>query len=312
MPCFDKKLEASRSELTASAWSPSSFEDPPRDVDCVITTREILLLASSRNISLSALPTEPVQQAPFPDPTISSFLFPTRSSKPDRHTLDPIRTGTSGGNLSYIISTFLASHPGSSLVTTPGRNADVTEYTILSADGSSPVLRAARYYGFRNIQNLVRRLKPPKTSKLPGARVRAKPGASGVADYAYVEVMACPGGCTNGGGQIKPSDAAVDATVLLGSTEREKEREWLAKVDEAYFSSDDGGIPAADTSMENERGDEVDGISSGRILDYLRYWAEFTGIDLHRLVKTSYREVESDVGKEQHVVEIAGKAGGGW
>jgi iron only hydrogenase large subunit-like protein len=42
MPCFDKKLEASRGELTSSAWLPNhdASQDPVRDVDCVITARE--------------------------------------------------------------------------------------------------------------------------------------------------------------------------------------------------------------------------------------------------------------------------------
>jgi hypothetical protein len=41
-----------------------------------------------------------------------------------------------------------------------------------------------------------------------------------------------------------------------------------------------------------------------------------TGINLERLVYTSYREVVSDVGKKvgdtERVIEIAGKIGGGW
>merc|ERR1711865_932718 len=45
-------------------------------------------------------------------------------------------------------------------------------------------LKFAAAYGFRNIQNLVRNIKRGKS------------------DYHFVEVMACPGGCINGGGQI--------------------------------------------------------------------------------------------------------------
>ena len=43
----------------------------------------------------------------------------------------------------------------------------------------------AKLYGLRNIQNLIRNLK-----KAPSK-------------YVYIEMMACPGGCLNGGGQIK-------------------------------------------------------------------------------------------------------------
>ena len=142
--------------------------------------------------------------------------------------------------------------------------------------------------------------------------MRTKPGASSVADYAYVEVMACPGGCTNGGGQVKASDAVVNTAVISGVTGREKEREWLAKVDEAYFSSEEGSMPVSVEEMGGDTDDEIDGISPKRIQAYLKYWAESTGIEMDRLVRTSYRAVQSDVGKEQHVVEIASKAGGGW
>ena len=41
-------------------------------------------------------------------------------------------------------------------------------YTVSDAEGKE-LFRAARYYGFRNIQNLVRKLKPAKQSRMPGA-----------------------------------------------------------------------------------------------------------------------------------------------
>lgn len=63
------------------------------------------------------------------------------------------------------------------------RNADFREVT-LESDGRT-VLRFAAAYGFRNIQTLVRKIK--------------RKGC----EYDYVEVMACPSGCLNGGGQIK-------------------------------------------------------------------------------------------------------------
>jgi iron only hydrogenase large subunit-like protein len=51
--------------------------------------------------------------------------------------------------------------------------------------GHGALLRGALVYGFQNIQNFVRKLK------------------RGQCVYDIVEVMACPGGCLNGGGQIK-------------------------------------------------------------------------------------------------------------
>lgn len=61
------------------------------------------------------------------------------------------------------------------------RNNDLREVS-LEIDGVR-VLHFCLAYGFRNIQNLVRKIKRDKCS------------------YQYIEVMACPSGCLNGGGQ---------------------------------------------------------------------------------------------------------------
>ena len=162
---------------------------------------------------------------------------------------------------------------------------------------------------------------------MPGARPASKVntpsagGGGGLEGYAYVEVMACPGGCTNGGGQIKVDDLPAQ-TRRPGS-----QKEWLGLVDEAYFS-----MPESDGSADGEEGDvvmsdvhdgfnehghRINGISPGYIKNILEHWVHVTGVPLDKLVRTSYREVESDVGKagaaeSEKVVELAGKIGGGW
>lgn len=80
-------------------------------------------------------------------------------------------------------------HPGSEIRSQRGRNTDVVEFNV--TDGNEVFFRGARYYGFRNIQNLVRRLKKP-VGKM--AAVARRTGAqSSKNDYELVEVMACPG-----------------------------------------------------------------------------------------------------------------------
>jgi hypothetical protein len=399
MPCFDKKLEASRSELTSHSWHGQTEGDAVRDVDCVITARELLMLAESRNISFPRLPKRSVtgEFAPsFPDPGVNSFLFaPVHGQKRKREDVEAI--GTSGGYLHHILKTRQVETPGSTISFQRGRNTDVAEYSVLDPTGQT-VFKAARYYGFRNIQNLVRRLKPAKASRMPGAAARkvgtarrpgAAAGTSADGDYAYVEVMACPGGCTNGGGQIKVGDVAtlrqVGGTGIVNGAGLEQEvlpaqREWLAKVDEAYWSADthdeddgdndDGSnaaqeeistnashnhgsttkdhggditmtndpppssssssstSPACDsvlsTDTDNPSGsskdeDLVDGISRRGVRDFLAHWSNLTGIELEVLLKTTYRVVESDVGKNKsggsdvdRVNALAHAAGGGW
>ncbi|KAI1074027.1 cytosolic Fe-S cluster assembly factor nar-1 [Whalleya microplaca] len=340
MPCFDKKLEASREELTDTAWNSNSSSSSSsngrgvRDVDCVITSKEILMLCESRNIDFFGLPKSPLPpslQTPFPDPTIQRFLFP-----PHRSAQSEPAAGTSGGNLYYTLQYIAARHPGSRIETARGRNADVVEYAVVSADGGVPLFKAARYYGFRNIQNLVRRLKPPRPSKMPGARAVGRGKSAGL-EYAYVEVMACPGGCTNGGGQIKVDDPVVLERQGWDSKPGPLEqKQWLAQVDEAYFSAEESDTEeaAGQDSVENgeertngssggdssgsSRSDVVGGISPSYIRDTLAHWSSITGIEVDRLVSTSYREVVSDVGKNkgasetERVVQLASKIGGGW
>ncbi|OQO12039.1 hypothetical protein B0A48_02678 [Cryoendolithus antarcticus] len=361
MPCFDKKLEASRIELTSHAWA-GEEADRVRDVDCVITARELLMLAESRNISFPCLPRTTLStifRPPFPDPAINRLLFPpTRKPKRSTASFEPSAIGTSDGYLHHILLTQQSRHASSTIKVHRGRNADVSDYSVLSAEGVE-VFRAARYYGFRNIQNLVRRLKPAKASRMPGATRRPgggglrKPAGGGETEYAYVEVMACPGGCTNGGGQIKVGDVMTlrqGGTGMSNGGDQEvvpAQKEWLARVDEAYWSAEseddlgddgDGVDEDGDHDMMNvmlsnshanehandshvngeDTGDVIDGIDRGRVKAFFDHWADVTGVEIEKLVFTTFRAVESDVGKTkpvgdmERVAGLAVQVGGGW
>jgi len=346
MPCFDKKLEASRSELTSSIWS-SEDAEPVRDVDCVITARELISLASARNIQFGDLSRSPIPRIPFPDSTLDAFLFPHQRRK-DITNADPAE-GTSGGYLYHILRRLQTEHTDSQLSISRGRNADVVEYSLLTPTGE-PIIKLARYYGFRNIQNLVRKLKPARTSRLlaaAGAKSARLAGVKGAAssevEFAYVEVMACPGGCTNGGGQIRAGeisslrkgDGLPDELERVGPAET---RAWLGAVDEAYFSGecessgddDEMELDADPSTTTNghilkstangSNGDTlnvhvnghhavaattdvVDGISRSNILHIVEYWSSVTAISAQDLVGTSYRKVVSNVGKKVSDVE---------
>lgn len=64
-----------------------------------------------------------------------------------------------------------------------GKNQDIEE-CIVSVD-EKEVFSMARIYGLRNIQTLTRNIK------------------KGICKYKYVEVMACPSGCLNGGKYLR-------------------------------------------------------------------------------------------------------------
>jgi iron only hydrogenase large subunit-like protein len=328
MPCFDKKLEGARGELTSTAWKGELEGEPVRDVDCVITTRELLLLAEARGVRFSAMRRTPL---PVPlissDPAIQAFLTAPAPNGPNS-------VGSSGGSLMHIISTLITKHPDATLRIQQGRNVDTLDYTLVSPSGET-VAKLSRCYGFRNIQNLVRRLKPPKVKTLPrlggskgsGAaaltptagtaaaarRVAAKRVGAGIHDKAlYVEVMACPGGCTNGGGQPKWDDNALWKELEM---EPASHRELLAKVDEAYYSAnedDDDALPLGGMSVQLMRRMQRE---QEEVVDIVQRWSKIAGVAEDKLIRTTYRKVANDIGNrlgEKEVLEMASRNGGGW
>lgn len=118
--------------------------------------------------------------------------------------------GGSGGYLEYIFKRAAKELFGKEIERVEykaGRNPDLKTVT-LEVDGQVR-LNFATAYGFRNIQNLVRRIK------------------KGDSPFHFVEVMACPSGCLNGGGQIKPKDgqSAKELVKKLDAIYHEQQRE---------------------------------------------------------------------------------------
>jgi iron only hydrogenase large subunit-like protein len=226
MPCYDKKLEASRPDFAQGAE-----EEKQRDVDCVITTGELDTLMREEGFELL----DPVPGEEDEQEAVQQRI-------PD---LVPAAGSSSGGFLFSLLAdawrTHLASLPDSApqplLDVRTIRSADYTEYVLRAADSDEVLFRGAACYGFRNLQNLVRRLQRStglkgKNSAVAGrlvedsdsprrgrgGMVRRGRGAAvsavarnGVDEaYDYVEVMACPGGCVNGGGQLRPPTNALE------------------------------------------------------------------------------------------------------
>lgn len=233
MPCFDKKLESARPEVADDPADPLATV---ADVDCVLTAKELVNLVEASGtpmeagsvdgaMLLAALygscapPSWPFKQLAWANDSGSAsggwaynYLQLAR-----RHLMrsDPLR---------YAAEAFAVEAIG-------GRNADLVELRL--THNGDKVASAAVVNGFRNIQNLVRRLKPAKPTKANplAARRRARVAkstevveeAADASKCDYVEIMACPNGCINGGGQIS---APLQA----------QEKEWLAEVGAAYDS----------------------------------------------------------------------------
>ncbi|OSD01245.1 iron hydrogenase [Trametes coccinea BRFM310] len=342
MPCYDKKLEASRQDFYNDAYA-------TRDVDCVLTTGELQLLMQEKGWDLSAsVPDENLPPHPHPSMSLdaSEPILPELLSHP----------GTSSGSyLHSLIHTLTSTHPTPSSLSLSSRtirNADYEEYTLTDSATGAVVFRGAKCYGFRNLQNVVRKVGKEAgvqvgrgaAGRMAGVRARGRAvrrggaAASGAAQeeergYDYVEVMACPGGCVNGGGQLRP----VQASTSSSSTKDEEgfardwassgvkmdvdeplpaapvgpkwgDKEWTRKVEAAYWHAlptppptppADGASPGsafeyADTLAVRVLS-EVTGAQEGTV----RQWTESLDGEAEEkrraLFRTQYRAVESEV-----------------
>lgn len=193
MPCFDKKLEASRPDFT----DPSS---EVKDVDLVITTVEVeQMLQEDGFINLEDVTAEDVER---------SFDTLTGVINGQGDNMNIFETGKlrinhgsgSGGHAENVFlmvakELFNRELNCDDLTFRTLKNSDFKEITLENENGDV-LLRFAIANGFRNIQNLVQKMKRKKCS------------------YDFVEIMACPSGCLNGGAQCKPNVEEKDSNSL--------------------------------------------------------------------------------------------------
>ncbi|CAJ2642678.1 unnamed protein product [Trifolium pratense] len=192
MPCYDKKLEASRDDfvfqLEPNAEGRDSEVNMILEVDSVLTTGEILELIQSKEVDFKSLEEAPLDKL-LTNINEEGYLYGVR--------------GSSGGYAEtifrYAAKTLFGRHIDGPLNFRNIKNSDFQEVT-LEVEGET-VLKFALCYGFRNLLNTVRKLK------------------TGKSDYHFLEIMACPSGCLNGGGQIKPlpGQSAKQLSQLLES-----------------------------------------------------------------------------------------------
>ena len=219
MPCYDKKLEASRRDFW---WEASDA----KEVDCVLTSGEVVDLLTAGGVNLEDVIGEPRVGLYAPmgtdEPSSAAAVEPTPSDASARPIkLEQLLTGVTrdGASLVGPVAENVSSDAHLETVLraaaqelhgvddknivveceTPVRNPDFREMCIRDAGGAI-LVRGALAYGFRNIQTVIARMR------------------RGRAMWDYVEVMACPSGCANGGGQVKPRDDAVVAAARNASS----------------------------------------------------------------------------------------------
>ncbi len=173
MPCYDKKLESVREELIVG--------NVP-ETDCVLTTGELEKWLDENDMNLSEVKegsfdvffNDASELGDMMDCDNESICWPSSLTGED----DPVG---SGGYLSHLVRYMSLSHELGRIPLKQGRNADIVECQLNNGQNHT---NFAIINGFRNIQGLVRKMKLNKCH------------------YHFVEVMACPSGCVNGGGQL--------------------------------------------------------------------------------------------------------------
>ena len=157
MPCVAKKFECDRPEMANGAL---------RDVDYVITTRELAKMIKEAGIIFKNLPDEKFD-APFGEASGAAHIF-----------------GTTGGVMEAALRTvyeILEEKPLDNLDFEAVRGTDGIKEASVKMGGLD--VNVAIVHGLGNARALLDSIK------------------AGEKNYHFIEVMACPGGCVTGGGQ---------------------------------------------------------------------------------------------------------------
>ncbi len=177
MPCTAKKFEASRPEMHDSGY---------RDVDYVLTTRELAIMIKQAGIDLLKID-EMHYDRLMGESTGAAVIF-----------------GSTGGVMEAALRTAYEivtgrEVPFENLNITPVRGMDgIREATIKI---ENPLQEWAFLDGVE--------LKCAIAHGLVNAREVMKAVNSGTANYHFIEFMACPGGCLGGGGQPIPTNPEI-------------------------------------------------------------------------------------------------------
>ena len=157
MPCVAKKYECAVPEINSSGF---------RDVDAVLTTREVDRLLRLKWINVADLPEEEFD-SPLGEGTGAAVIF-----------------GATGGVMEAALRTAYA--------VLEGHNPDPDAFqAVRGMDGRKEI---SATIGGVPVRACV-------ASGLANARAVVEDIRAGRAQYDFVEIMACPGGCAGGGGQ---------------------------------------------------------------------------------------------------------------
>lgn len=224
MPCTAKKFESQRPEMNDSGY---------RDVDFVLTTRELARMIKEAGIDFNNLNDEEYD-APMGEYTGAATIF-----------------GATGGVMEAALRTVYAVVTGENLKDlniTPVRGLDGVKEAAVEV-GPLGKVKVAVAHGLGNARKLMDKIR------------------EGKADYAFIEVMCCPGGCIAGGGSPIPVSNEIRAL----------------RAGALYF--DDGSVQKLRQSHESPSVKKV----------YEKFLKEPLGHKSHELLHTKYTKRGTDV-----------------
>ncbi|MBS2212064.1 [FeFe] hydrogenase, group A [Carboxylicivirga mesophila] len=177
MPCTAKKYEADRPEMRSSGY---------KDVDYVLTTRELALMIKQAGIDFASLP----------DDEFDSIMGESSGAA--------VIFGATGGVMEAALRTAYEVVTGREV---PFENLEITPVRGMES------IREANI----KIENVLPEwdflegveLKTCVAHGLSNAKKIMEAVRDGKAEYHFIEIMACPGGCLGGGGQPIPTSPAI-------------------------------------------------------------------------------------------------------
>lgn len=169
------------------------------DVDCVLTTRELAILIKRAGIDWDSLPCESFDDDLIGEYSGAGAIF-----------------GVTGGVMEAAIRTAYHTLSGkelSPIAFAPVRGLEAVKEAEVDIEGT--------------------KIKVAVTSGMANAKVLLDQVRAGTSPYAFIEIMGCPGGCINGGGQpfVKPSLLPKEKDDIL-DTYKEKRAAILYSIDE--------------------------------------------------------------------------------
>ncbi|MEE4199051.1 MAG: NADH-dependent [FeFe] hydrogenase, group A6 [Bacteroidales bacterium] len=228
MPCTAKKFEANRPEMRDSGY---------QDVDLGLTTRELAVMIKQAGIDFGQLPDEKFDSL-MGDSSGAAVIF-----------------GATGGVMEAALRTAYEivtgrEVPFDNLNITPVRGMEGVREAAIKIENTKPEwnflegveLKTVVAHGLTNAHQVMEAVK------------------SGKADWHFIEIMACPGGCLGGGGQPIPTTPEI----------RQKRAEAIYREDE--------GMPIR-KSHENPEIQQI----------YKEFLGEPLGHKSHELLHTHYQ-----------------------